>query len=616
MQVPRHQLWGVPKKLVGRGVLRTWGLTVVPPPRPDPEPPPASPPPPSPKRRRIELAPIPPDHQPQRALDAAAHPATTPAPRLAPDHAERRRRVRVVANIAGAAPALSDELGELSRANRTVLARRGWRHLVESRRGRPNIPVSARRLPHRAARLLGHLHACGQPVALRTAPWTVEQKDAAVARGPHPSAVEYTDFLRGEMLEMCRRRQWIVLPYSSVRHRRGVRISPPGVIPQRERRPRTIVDYTWSGVNPDTIKLAPQQAMQFGRAFWRILYAIYFADPRWGPVHLLKADVSDGFYQVWLALMDILKLGLILPGGDASDPDIAFPLSLPMGWVESPPAFCSVTETGADLANAAIRAGADPPPHRHDTVADTPTVLDRPPSRPVPTRRRQRPIPRPFPRGPVGSVDVYVDDFIGIVQGGPRRRRRIRRILFHAIDEVLRPNDAADAAAAVPRKDPISVKKLLKGDGAWETVKVVLGWLIDTVAGTVELPPHRIDRLHELLAEYPRSRRRAGIRPWHKLLGELRSMVLGIPGCRGCFSILQAALQSADGSRVKLSTAVHDQLDDLRWLAQQPRLPSHPHCRTCRRRRRLPRYRRRCGSWDGGGMVARRRAALSRGALC
>jgi hypothetical protein len=31
-------------------------------------------------------------------------------------------------------------------------------------------------------------------------------------------------------------------------------------------------------------------------------------------------------------------------------------------------------------------------------------------------------------------------------------------------------------------------KKLLKGDGCWTTRKVVLGWLLDTVRQTIELP--------------------------------------------------------------------------------------------------------------------------------
>jgi hypothetical protein len=88
--------------------------------------------------------------------------------------------------------------------------------------------------------------------------------------------------------------------------------------------------------------------------------------------------------------------------------------------------------------------------------------------------------PSGYYRRPVGQTDVYMDDFLGLVQGGKRRRRWLRNLIFHAIDSVFRPPEPGDHPL---RKDPISVKKLLKGDGDWETSKVILGWLIDTMGG-------------------------------------------------------------------------------------------------------------------------------------
>eukprot|EP00978_Attheya_sp_CCMP212_P040642 scaffold224158_cov51-Attheya_sp.AAC.1 len=98
------------------------------------------------------------------------------------------------------------------------------------------------------------------------------------------------------MLDMATRQQWVVLPYSAVRDLPNLRVSPPGVVPQRERRPQLIVDYTFLGVNADTVKLAPD-SMQFGRSLQRILHTLHLADPRWVPVYLIKVDVADGFYQ-------------------------------------------------------------------------------------------------------------------------------------------------------------------------------------------------------------------------------------------------------------------------------------------------------------------------------
>jgi hypothetical protein len=40
---------------------------------------------------------------------------------------------------------------------------------------------------------------------------------------------------------------------------------------------------------------------------------------------------------------------------------------------------------------------------------------------------------------------------------------------------------------------------MLKGDATWETRKIILGWLLDTYAMTVQIPPHRVSCLFEIL---------------------------------------------------------------------------------------------------------------------
>ena len=82
---------------------------------------------------------------------------------------------------------------------------------------------------------------------------------------------------------------------------------------------------------------------------------MYNADPQHGPIYMMKVDITDGFYRVGLAPEDVPFLGVCLPPGTDDKTMFAFPLVLPMGWVESPPQFCAVTETVADLANTALR---------------------------------------------------------------------------------------------------------------------------------------------------------------------------------------------------------------------------------------------------------------------
>jgi hypothetical protein len=95
---------------------------------------------------------------------------------------------------------------------------------------------------------------------------------------------------------MIHKGQWILLPAHLVLADKNLRISPFDVVPQRDRRPRTICDYSFFFVNFDTIPLAPAESMQFGRALWRILQQVSDADPRLGPVHLSNIDIADGFY--------------------------------------------------------------------------------------------------------------------------------------------------------------------------------------------------------------------------------------------------------------------------------------------------------------------------------
>ena len=105
---------------------------------------------------------------------------------------------------------------------------------------------------------------------------------------------------------------------------------------------------------------------------------------------------------------------------------------------------------------------------------------------------------------------------------------------------------------------------MLKGDATWATRKTILGWTIDTVAKTIELPPHRIERLHAILNSIKPNQRRIATKEWHKVMGELRSMVMAIPGARGLFSTLQEAFRHPEEPhRLKLRQHVHDFLADF-----------------------------------------------------
>ena len=456
-----------------------------------------------------------------------------------------------------------DDLGEFIELDSTYLSDCGsWSDLFHHVKGRSNFSATLERLPHKAKPLLLRYANQGVPVLLSTRPWTLAEKDAAIRRGNHPSTKAYAEFIHSEMTDMRKKGMFIVLPYDSVRNLPSLRLSPLGCVPQRERRPRIINDYTFSGVNPGSLKLAPPEAMQWGRTLNRVLWYILNADSRHGPVLLSKTDLSDGFYQLHLTPTGALKLAVPF-SSDSQRPLVAVPTRLPMGWTESPPAFSAVTETIADMVNSALES-SDTIPRAHplETTASTPVPLE------APLASDSFPIQDIGPlRPPLAYVDVYVDDFIKLAQGWANALK-VRRHTYHEIDSVLRPNDEFD----VDRKSPISLKKLQKGDDFWSNEKVVLGWLLNTLTKTITLPPHRKERLH-LLLDTMLKRKRASRQEWQRLLGELRSMQLALPGSAGCFSLLQEALGPTN-QRIKITPAVRDQLKDFKWIASS--LSSRP----------------------------------------
>ena len=66
--------------------------------------------------------------------------------------------------------------------------------------------------------------------------------------------------------------------------------------------------------------------MQFGHALDRILREILLAAPVHGPTHLIKIDISDGFYQISLNIDNIPKLGAVFPTLPGDEQLVAFPL--------------------------------------------------------------------------------------------------------------------------------------------------------------------------------------------------------------------------------------------------------------------------------------------------
>jgi hypothetical protein len=127
-------------------------------------------------------------------------------------------------------------------------------------------------IPHPATHYLARLASAGVPFLTTDPPWSLQQRDAVHTRSSHRSvAVNYSDFLLQDMYKYLQMGFWTVLPYDAVRHFGPLCLAPAGVIPQRERRPRLIIDYSFYQTNQSAISLQPAHAMQFGKILQRIL---------------------------------------------------------------------------------------------------------------------------------------------------------------------------------------------------------------------------------------------------------------------------------------------------------------------------------------------------------
>jgi hypothetical protein len=181
--------------------------------------------------------------------------------------------------------------------------------------------------------------------------------------------------------------------------------------------------------------------MQFGGALHRILRQVCHANPKFGPTFLAKHNIKDRFYSMFLKASDCPRLAIILPKYQDEPQLIAIPMSCTMGWTQSPPTFSVMSEMVADLANQSFASSPrSAMPHRLEGLAADLDILS---SEPQPrgeedTSATQRLLalnpgmsaavdePNDSPPSnkmynwPIGTTDVFVDDFLQLGQGGSK----------------------------------------------------------------------------------------------------------------------------------------------------------------------------------------------------
>ena len=406
---------------------------------------------------------------------------------------------------------------------------------------------------------------CGEP-------WTREHLDAAVNRGPHISArsSQAAACLREEALEKVQQGYAEIVNWDDIKENPhpNLKISPLAAVPHKSRLFRAILDLSYRlrlhgiylpSVNEATIPMSDHKAMeQMGKVLWRLVTTVAATKNNHGPIVFAKWDIKDGFWRLVVSDDDAWHFCYVLPRLSEDDPiQIVKPTCLQMGWSESPPLFCSASETARDAAQELLEKPGLLPPHTLESFC-LPEDIDLPSIERVDNETLTK------------LLDVYMDDFIGLAQAPTHGELlHFTRAVLHGIHTVFPPPGPSED----PDDEPISVKKLKQGDGLWSTKKEILGWLFDGVSRCLSLPDEKVKTITATLTQLTR-KKTVRFGELEKVNGKLMHATIGIPNGRGLLSPIIATIMKKPAIRnykdrtIRLNQATRQAMKD--WIALLP----------------------------------------------
>eukprot|EP00957_Ditylum_brightwellii_P053343 4043375-Ditylum_brightwellii.AAC.1 len=120
-------------------------------------------------------------------------------------------------------------------------------------------------------------------------------------------------------------------------------------------------------------KQAPPESMvQLGQSIQRIVALLADHHNLQYPFQFAKLEVKDGFWQLIVKEEEAWNFCYVLPHKDGHDitnldkVELVVPLSIQMGWAESPPYFCTSSETSWDIMQHLLDVLADLPAHNFE----------------------------------------------------------------------------------------------------------------------------------------------------------------------------------------------------------------------------------------------------------
>ncbi len=486
---------------------------------------------------------------------------------------------------------------------------------------------------HKAADMLEKWAMDGCPVDAGD-DWTLEHIMAALLRGPHQSAYQdgAIEFLRKETIEKCQHGYARVVKWKDIKNNipKNLKISPVAMVPHKSKLFRVILDLSfrlrkddgtyWESVNSATNKQAPPSAMhQLGNCVRRIIAMMADHFDITKPFYFTKLDVKDGFWRMAVNDEDAWNFCYVLPSaeGDNKDLDLdeielVVPNSLQMGWSESPPYFCAASETARDVIEILLPSMQDLPQHELEDLmmqkidhhaestnsdmsissssSDDDMSISSSDSANSNTSKRSSSSDSshihastdklPFldakvlsriPTPSLNLFEVFVDDFIAATNNSNAiHLRHLARTMLHSIHSVFPP----PSVTGHPGGDSVSVKKILKGEGQWDTEQEILGWIMDGVNYTIRLSDDKMNKMLELLTKFSKLRQ-IPLNDFQKLTGKLQHASLAMPGGWGLFSPLYMAMKG-DPKYINMTPLLRQTLRDWRTIIKHiSKVPTH-----------------------------------------
>ncbi len=139
-------------------------------------------------------------------------------------------------------------------------------------------------------------------------------------------------------------------------------------------------------------------------------------------------------------------------------------------------------------------------------------------------------------------VDIFVNHFVNVAQ--QRHLKQVCRSLLHVINTDICPLSSSDP--------PQQHNPVCHCDCSQHSVKLVLGWVIDTTIMSMYLSEHchKPQHLHDILASIPPTQCCTSLWEWCWVLCKLQFMLFPLSGSQYLFSWLQTALALNPGHSI------------------------------------------------------------------